>query len=127
MALTWDWDKKIGEMEVVQTHGTDAKRLTFNLYNGNACLIIVYEWTEPNGKEKYSVHGFFVDIPHMKNCLGLNKKGGYTENIYNTPHERVTKFRFSKKCRDLKKIIPLIIEAFDNINIEIYTEAEEEK
>ena len=124
MALFWDWNKKIGEMEVAQTHENDSRRLTFNLYNGNACLIMIYEWTELDGKEKYNLHGFFVDIQHMKNCLGLNKKGGYEENIYFTPYERAVKFRFSKKCRDLKKIVPLIVEAFDNIDIEIYTEEE---
>lgn len=61
----------------------------------------------------------------MKNCLGLNKKGGYTENIHNKPYCKLTKIRIDKKkCRYTKEIVTALVQAFDNIEIEIFSEEE---
>ena len=122
MAIEWNWNEKIGEVTILQTYGGKSREFTQNLYNGNAYLIFIREWTEDDGVEKYEVCNFWLDKSHMKNCLGLNKKGGYGNNIHSYDGYRITKFRLSKKCRNLKEIIDAITQAFDNITIEIYTE-----
>jgi hypothetical protein len=123
MSLNWEWSGKVGEMTVVEMHPDEPEReFKFDLYNGNACLIMIYEFEE-NGQEMYNVSGFFVDKAHMKNCLGLNKKGGYTSNIYETPYRKVTRLRLNKsKCRDFKDIVAAFAQAFSNITIEIYSD-----
>ena len=55
----------------------------------------------------------------MKNCLGLNKKEGYDEDI----HKTMTKIRLNKKlCKHTKNIVSALVQAFDNIKIEIFNE-----
>lgn len=115
MALQWDWDKKIGTIDIFNY---DEVR-TYQLYQGNAFLIILYEYNE-NGKDKYSMHGFFVDKEHAKNCLGITK--GY-DNIYNTEYEQIRKIRINKaKYRYTKELVDMLVKAFDNITIEIVSE-----
>ena len=124
MAIRWDWNEKCGEATLVQRHdGEDDKTFTLSLYTGNCCLIFLHEFVDESGTEKYSLTNFWADKDHMKNCLGLNKKQGYGENIYDTPYERFTKFRLNKaKCRYMKDIVAALVQAFDNIDIEIYKE-----
>lgn len=124
MALHWDWKEKCGEVTLVQKHpGEEDQVFTLSLYNGNACLIMIHEFTYVDGKERYNLVNFWADVRHMKNCLGLNKKEGYTANLYDTPHEKFTRFRLNKaKCRYLKEIVAALVQAFDNIDIEIYSE-----
>ena len=127
MALQWDWKEKCGEITLVQKY-VDAEGAEFklSLYQGNAFLIMLHEWTDENGVEKYELAGFFADKQHAKNCLGLNKKGGYGENSYNTPYNRFTKLRLNKaKYRYTKDLVALFVEAFDEIEIELFTEEED--
>lgn len=123
MALRWNWDEKCGEATLVQMHPDEEDReFTLTLYTGNACLIMLHEFVE-DGEERYSLTNFWADKAHMKNCLGLNKREGYTTNIHNTPYQKFTKFRLNKnKCRYIKDIVPALVQAFDNIDIEIYTD-----
>lgn len=127
MSLNWSWSEKCGEATLVQTYtdksGNDVvNEFTLSLYTGNACLIMLYEYVE-DGVEKYSMADFWADKQHMKNCLGLNKKDGYTENIHDRDCSRITKFKLHKtKCRYLKDIVAAVTQAFDNITIEIYTD-----
>ena len=128
MALRWDWNEKCGEAFEVQKlkneDGVDIEHhFKLNLYTGNACLIMLYEFEDDDGETRYSLANFWADKEHMKNCLGLNKKQGYTENIHNKPWDRFVKFRLNKnKCRYINDIVPALVKAFDNIEIEIYTD-----
>lgn len=70
MALIWDWDKKIGEIEVYDARAN--KDYILNLYEGNAMLIALYERIE-GGMREYALHWYFADKEHARNCLGLNK------------------------------------------------------
>jgi len=80
------------------------------------------EWEE-DGEKFWSMSSFWADKAHMKNCLGLNKKDGYTSNIHNTPYQKWTKVRLNKtKCRYFKDIVPALAQAFDNLTIEIVNE-----
>jgi len=123
MSLNWQWDGKVGEMTLVEMHPDEQDReFKLDLYNGNACLIMIYEY-EDKGETLYTVSGFFVDKAHMKNCLGLNKKDGYTSNIYETSYRKVTRLKLNKaKCRDFKDIVAAFAQAFSNITIEICTD-----
>lgn len=98
------------------------KEFLLHLYQGNAFLILTHEWEE-EGKKKAEVIGFFLDEYHAKNCLGLNKKEGHTDNIYDNGWQRLAKVRLNKKkYRYTDKLVNLLAKAFDNIAIEIYAE-----
>lgn len=128
MSLNWDFNKKVGEITFLQDINGDKKEYTANLYNGNACLIMVCEFTDPeDGIDKYTLKGFFADKVHMKRCLGIDKKYKETfgKNMYGDKEswEYVKKIRLNKaKCRDVKDIVMAFYEAFDDIVIELYTE-----
>ena len=121
MALHWQWAGKCGEITVrCDISGQESAAGAVSLYTGNAFLIMLSENDEDN---TYSLYGFFDDKQHMRNCLGLNKRDGYTENLYNRPTQRWTKIRINKrKYNHTKELVSAIAEAFDNITIEIYAE-----
>lgn len=116
MALNWDWDKKIGTVDIFNY---DEVR-TYQLYQGNAFLIMLWEYEE-DGKELWSMHNFFVDKEHAKNCFGVTKD--YPDNMFNTKHYQIRKIRINKaKYKYTKDLVDMLIKAFDNIGIEIYSE-----
>lgn len=122
MALRWDWKEKCGEATLVQDFGRGLEEHKLALYTGNAFLIMLSEWTDDDGNDMYNMYSFWVDKYHMKNCLGLNKKEGYTENLY-AGRDRITEIRLDKdRCKHLKDIVPALVQAFDNLKVEIYTE-----
>lgn len=127
MSLNWNWDEKVGEVTFTKEEIDGVKKdFVSNLYNGNAYLIMVYEYTdESDGKEKYQLTGFFADKTHMKRCLGIDKKYKRTlgKNLYEDSWNRLTKIRLNKaKCRDVKDIVMAFYEAFNDITIELYAE-----
>ena len=125
MALNWNWDEKCGEITVRQQN-KDGNEEEYNvsLYRGNAFLIMLYEYVGDDGTDMYNLFGFFADKEHAKNCLGLNPKKGYDENIYNRENGRFTKVRLNKSKYDYtKELVEMLVKAFDNITIEIYSEA----
>ena len=123
MALHWDWKERCGEVTLSQKQEDGTwKDFPLRLYTGNCCLIML---SEDDEKDTYALAGFFADVQHMKNCLGLNKKDGYGDNIYNTEIQRITKLRLNKsKARYWKDIITAFSKAFDNLTIELFTEVE---
>ncbi len=127
MSLNWNWKDKIGTMTVVQSHpGEEDQTVEISLYQGNAFLIMIHEYQE-NGQEMYSMYSFFADKQHAKNCLGLNKKQNFGDNIFDTPYVNVKKFRINKKkYRYTKDLVPLLVEAFGEVDIEIFSEEEQE-
>ncbi len=119
--LQWDWDDKVGEVEIFNYD----KVVTYNLYQGNAFLIMLYEYEE-NGKKMYSMHNFFADETHAKRMFGLDKKwkDTYGKNSFNQPKYKMKKIRIDKnKFRHTKKLVSMLVEAFDEINIELYSES----
>lgn len=128
MALYWSWKTKCGEATFRrELSNGETREFTVNLYEGNAFLIFIYEYKE-DGRDVYNVQGFFVDKDHMKRCLGIDKKDkeSYGHNIYDKPNDKLVSIRLNKtKMSHFKDIITAFTTAFDNINIEIYTEEEE--
>lgn len=118
MALNWNWNEKIGELTITETLNKECREFTYNLYEGNAFLILIREWDE-DGEKMYSMNSFFLDKTHAKNCLGLTK--GYN-NILDRRYSTVTKIRINKTVsKNWKDIVMLFAQAFDNIDIQIYT------
>lgn len=119
MSLNWRWDDKIGEATVEQTFNGETKTFTKSLYEGNAFLIFITEWKE-NEEDMYSLYSFFADEAHAKNCLGLTKNHN---NIFTEGCDKLTKISINKKkSRNWKKIVTLFAQAFDDIEIKIFSE-----
>ena len=110
--VVWDWNKSIGTLKI----GDDA---TMTLYEGNAFLIGLYEFTAEDGQEQYQLGLLFADEGHAKRSLGLTKRpDGGKYNLYGEDADvKLTLIR--NKCREFKKIITLFAQAFDNIAISV--------
>ena len=116
--LQWNWDNKVGEVEIFNHD----KVVTYKLYEGNAFLIMLYEYEE-DGKDMYSMHNFFADETHAKRMLGLDKKWKetYGNNCFDQPNYKMKKIRINKKeYTHTKKLVSMLADAFDDITIEIY-------
>ena len=124
MALKWLWKDKCGEIEVEQTREGETHSYTLSLYEGNAFLIMLYEYKNKKGEDVYDMWSFFVDKTHAKRCLGLQKNGdGELLNLFDDTWQKFTKIRLNKaKSKYWKDHVTLFAQAFDNITIEIYTE-----
>ena len=119
MALNWKWDEKCGEA-IIRQQGKD---WTISLYQGNAFLIFLYEYTDEAGEKMYQMYNFWLDRQHMKNCLGLNKKEGYGANMFGSPDCKLVSVRINKeKYRYTKDLILALIQAFDDLTIDLYSE-----
>ena len=124
MSLNWNWNEKCGEATLMQkkADGTE-KEYTLNLYQGNAFLIMLSEWTEKDGTDKYELFSFFLDEAHAKNCFGLNKREHYTKNIFCNEFDRITKVRLNRsKYAYTDKLVSMLFKAFDAITVEVYKE-----
>jgi len=111
MAIEWEWSEKCGEA----TFRRETFTYTSNLYVGNCFLIMINEWKE-DGKDKYALSSFFVDDDHMERCL---KNGIFTE------YDKLVSITINKaKCRNYKKIVALLAEYLDDINISVYKDGE---
>ena len=118
MALNWLWSEKVGEADI-QQRGIE---FTCSLYQGNAYLIFIYEWEE-DGQYLYQMHSFWADKDHMKNMLGLNPKNGFSVNEFNLESERLVAIRINRKMRYTKEIVSALVQAFDNLKIELVGDA----
>lgn len=107
MALNWLWSEKCGEVK----YGDHS----VNLYEGNAFMIMIAEWTTEDGTEQYTVSGFFLDKEHAKRCLGLAKG---SSNIFERyPWTKLTLYR--GKSRNWKALTELAAKAFPGIEIHV--------
>lgn len=113
--LRWEWNYRIGTLE------TESRNEIYKyfLYKGNAKLIVIAEWKDDNGEDRYNVHDFFASKEDMNCKLGLVKE---TSNHYVNTFENWMKITFYKDMigqRDLIELCTAIIKAFPNITIEI--------
>ena len=63
MALRWEWNNCIGELEI-----EDQSKAKIRIYQGNALLIFLNEWKNEAGTDVWSMYNFFADKHHFKNC-----------------------------------------------------------
>lgn len=114
MSLNWSFKEKVGEAVIRQGE----KKYRLNLYQGNAFLIFLSEWEE-DGVGKYQLWSFFADKEHAKNCLGL-KKGH--DSIFDEGNELIKVRLNKKKYSYVNEFVGMLVKAFDEIQIEIYSE-----
>ena len=134
MSLNWSWDSCCGEAVFESTYwnpleGKDETRqFTTKLYQGNAYLIFIYHYEE-NGEKMYTLHTFFADKEHMKNCLGLNKKWS-KDNIFNEDgYSKLVKISLDKNHNAyVKQIVDALVQAnFSKLEITVYDSSKENK
>ena len=110
MALCWNFKEKGGTI-------TTEKTGTKNWYEGNALMIVLNEWTE-EGKDWHSLAWFFLDKEHAKNCLGLNPKQGYSENMFEAEDDSITELViYRKNCRHWKDLMSVIMKVYPEAKI----------
>ena len=63
MALKWEWENKLGEIELEQ----NGNKFTLSVYQGNALMIILYEYTDNEG---IIVVLLFPIVPHVIDTIG---------------------------------------------------------
>ena len=73
MALRWQWDECIGELEI-----KEQRKAKIKLYQGNAYVILLNEWKNESEEEQWSMYNFFADKEHFKNCKN-DKEWNYAE------------------------------------------------
>ena len=114
MALIWDWNEPVGLAKFkIKTEEGEGEKIV-RLYQGNAYLIMIEEYEE-NGKDLYTLAGFFADKEHAKNCLGLAK--GYKKNIYNNQNNKLISICFNKRYTHTAELGAMLLKAFDEIDI----------
>lgn len=112
MAIVVDWNEKCGEATFCRSLVDGDYVYTLDLYVGNAFLVMI----DGNGEEK-TLNCFFLDEGHMERCL----KNG----IFNGS-DKMTAITINKaKCRNYKKIVTLLAEYMDDIDISVYKEGEQ--
>lgn len=110
MAVNWNWNKKIG---VATMLNHDGKKYKLNIYEANCLGALIYEFKDENGKAMYQFYGFWNDIKHLKNCLGLSRE--YKDNLYKGVMLKIKLNTFYKDCI---KIATYFAKA--NIKVELY-------
>lgn len=102
MSLNWEWNDKMGE--IIDHDGN-----TYNIYQGNAHMIILWE-----DEKQYSLQWFTADKDHFKNQLGLVK--GYDENFFCW----YKKIKLDTKYKSVPEIVKLIAQCKKPFEIELY-------
>lgn len=126
MSVNWNWENKVGTLEIADPCGSD-KTFVLNLYQGNAMLIAVHEYKNEQGRDMYTLYMFFNDEKHLKNVLGMNKKGGFSANMLKDDgwlKIRInTKKWWPKGCSmKLSKFVGLLLEGLPDLTIELFAE-----
>ena len=108
MAITYNRKEKCGEA----TFCRENYIYTVDLYVGN-CFLIMIE----NVDGEDVLHSFFADETHMERCLEAKIFTGF---------DTLTSITINKaKCRNYKKIVALLAEYLDDIDIAIYKNGEQ--
>lgn len=109
MAVNWDWNYKKGEITLKRKGN-----FKINIYCGNCSGALIYDFKDENGKEMYQFYGFWNDLKHLKNCLGLSgaHKG---DNIYKDEFKKVKLNVYYSECL---KMAELFTQA--GIKVELY-------
>lgn len=116
MSVNWLWKNKMGTF----TEGDQE----MTIYRGSNCLaVMLYEWTNEEGKQYYNFGGFWNDIDHLKTNLGINKNRPTCHNTYTLP----IKIRLNTRFKESKKIAEQFMKALPAVSIELYYEPEPEE
>lgn len=120
MSVNWSWKHKIGEITLSQRDGNNPSKKNYfkiNMYSANCVAALIYEFKDPVTKtEKYQFFGFWNDLKHLKNCLGLS--AGHTVNIYNQEHNCFEKVSLNIHYKEMLKVAELFAKA--GIKVDLY-------
>ncbi len=117
--VNWNWKEKMGVMYIIQPN-TEIGDFKFkvNIYNGNCLGVLIYDYkNEETKKDMYRFWGFWNNLEHLKNCLGLTK--GYNDNIYiDEGVQSVLKIKLNTYYKNCLKIAECFAKA--GIKVELY-------
>lgn len=118
MSVNWSWKEKKGVMYFKQSHPTAGDfKFKVNIYGANCLGALIYDYKdEETKKDMYEFFGFWGNLEHLKNCLGLKK--GYN-NIYNDKgFQVVLKVKLNTYYKNYLKIAECFSKA--GIKVELY-------
>lgn len=128
MSLNWSWKYKMGEIVVEQSHsipnGTgvestkDVMKFKVNLYHANCLCAGIYEYKDPESdKTLYQVYSFFLDVNHMKRCLGLTNN---TYNLFDGKNgcDKWVKIKLNTYYKECMTMAPILTKA--GFKVELY-------
>lgn len=104
MTLVWGFTRKCGTITFL--YNRTAKEEKYNLYQGNAFLIVLDE-----DEKSYNLVTFFADSRHCRNCLGLIK--GFSNIFENTPITEITIYHDIYGYTS--QLVKYLLDAFPNI------------
>lgn len=109
MAVQWQWKEPGGTVTIRKEDGSE---ITQNWYEGNCLMIVLNEWEE-KGENYYSLAWFFADVPHAKNCLGIEKG---KENIFDP--DKIVMVTINRQfCHKWKELTDVLTKAYPEIVI----------
>lgn len=99
MAVNWSWKDKKGYLVCERFINGKKVKFNVNIYSANCLGALIYDYEDENGQDMYNFWGFWNDMEHLKNLLGLSKK--YKDNMYK---EEVKEIRLNINYKDNIKI-----------------------
>ena len=114
MPVNWSWKDRKGIITFIDELD-NSKKYKCSLYCANCLGAIIYEWYDKEEKtRKYQFMGWWSDVKHLKNLLGLSKE--YKNDCYYK--KRVDKIRLNTFYKDSIEIAKLFAKA--HIKVELY-------
>lgn len=117
--VNWSWQRKMGVMYIKQSHPEIGDfKFKVNIYQANCLGALIYDYKDGETKENmYKFWGFWNDLEHLKNCLGLTKV--YNNNIYiSKGFQSVLKIKLNIYYKNCLKIAECFAKA--GIKVELY-------
>ena len=93
-----DYEKKLGKI----TWLYNGEEFEVYIDKANCLGALIYEYQE-DGRNMVQLQGFWNDVQHLKNCLGLTKDFKQDGNIYKDLFKRVTLYDTTKECDQIYK------------------------
>ena len=161
MPVKWSWKRKIGYYTLVQKHthqtGVDifgnpttetiTNKFRINIYAGNCLGVCIWDYKGPTDDSndidpktnkprivaKYQFCGYWNDLKHLENMLGMHPKHGYGYNCYSkeeNPGDYMESIHLNTYFKDHMKEFYKVIGVFTKAGIKVsfyYKEPKEDK
>lgn len=118
MSVNWLWKSEKGEFVYKCKDGEfKGEKFKVGMYGGNCLCAHIYRFkklNEQTGKKEkyYNFWGFWNDIEHLKNCLGMNPKKGYKDDMYKDDSMyQLVKIRVNAFYPEMMKVAELFAKA----------------
>lgn len=121
MAVTWNWNHKIGE---ITYEGTNGVYIVNNIYaGGNSLAVVLNEYKDRETEEDcYTLAFFFCDKEHAKRCLGLAGKD--SENIFGGDcagtYTKISLNTYYKEARELAGLFLKAHSTMPDLEMDLY-------